>query len=128
MKFWEAVERIRKYGGKITRPIACGTASAEAWWDDRVLMDGAGRSFVVEARDLDADWQVVEPPPKEYSFMEAFAMMEQGKWMRPVTKMGWTQRVKDCHIEFKDDGGMADKNTGAGFLIREIKSKWIEAK
>jgi hypothetical protein len=37
-------------------------------------------------------WDLVPEPPKRYDFVEALAMMRQGKWMRPVGTAYWFSR------------------------------------
>lgn len=36
----------------------------------------------VNQMNLDADWQIVPEPPKRYTFIEAVALMKQGKKMK----------------------------------------------
>lgn len=119
MKFFEAVEIARKTGKKIKHVNSVDEAR---WINDRLVWQ-CGDTVLVYSHNLDADWQVIEPPPKQYTFAEAYEMMKEGKWMKVVggvdcrTHIGcWLIKQVGCLVTYKFDR----------IPIQEIESKWEE--
>ena len=126
MKFFEAVEIARKTG----KAIKNGNEVASwKYSTDALHWESTGAFVLIDGVKIDADWQVIEPPP-EYSFAEAFAMMKQGKWMKPNGSMDcrtqadgqphgkWLVRQVGCLAAYQFDC----------FPVAFIESKWTEAK
>lgn len=66
---------------------------------------------------------VPKKPPRRYSFMEAVALMEQGKKMRPLTKGGLVVMLLRSHdTKFAVDGSAAEM----GVSYEEAKAEWEE--
>lgn len=115
MKMFEAIEVARKTGKKIKR----GKDHA-VWFDDKLIWEGIRTCVMISNVNLDADWEVVEPPPKEYSFAEAFQLMKQGKRMMP-SGGGFAYYFDGA--DWKVDGNVFKTPT---FYPSDIDSKWIE--
>lgn len=118
MKFWEAVEVARRTGKKIKRTGSTDVAS----WVNNKLMWNCTDTVMVYEHNIASDWQVIEPPPKEYDFAEAYRMMKDGKWMKPVDsackrtyqdKAWWVKVIGELRL---------DDNLPLSY----IESKWIE--
>ena len=121
MKFWEAVEVARKMGKKIS--FKQGVAEWSSTRNALVWIRSSDQVVFLDDVVLDADWQVIEPPPKEYDFAEAYQMMKAGRWMKPVysacprtyqDKTWWRRAMGEMRI---------DNNLPLGY----IDSKWVEA-
>lgn len=119
MKFWEAVEVARKTGKKINRG-----RSIAIWLVNRLIWECTKANVPVSDYNLDYDWQVIEPPPKEYDFAEAYQMMKAGKWMKPLGTYEcrayvdgyWRIKNIGCDVDF-----MSDR-----IPVNHIEAKWIE--
>jgi hypothetical protein len=130
MKFWEAVEHARNTGEKIR--MSSEYSGLACWRRGELVWDHGGPVGIGES-NIDAHWQAVAPPPPkeysfEYSFMEAFQMMWQGKWMRPRNSTGWSKKIDGESVVLGQLGGSQHVcDLQKGFLVWEIRSKWIEA-
>lgn len=124
MKFFEAVEIARKTGKTIKRN---GVDIAK--WDSSKLIWESTKDYVLLFdHNLDADWQVIEPPPKQYTFAEAYEMMKDGKWMRMVSGINQAFRYHNSvgWVWCKD---IATNSMGLGFVTFSpdmIDAKWEE--
>ena len=119
MKMFEAIEVARKTGKKIRR----GKDHA-VWFDDKLIWEDIRTYVMVSNVNLDADWEVVEPPPKEYDFTEAYRMMKEGKWMRPV---GNTLEHACLSGEWRCRNSSSHCTSCNPYLCwKHIDSKWIE--
>jgi len=119
MKMFEAIEVARKTGKKIRR----GKDHA-VWFDDKLIWEGIRTCVMFSNVNLDADWEVVEPPPKEYDFGEAYQMMKAGKWMRPV---GNTLEHACLSGEWRCRNSSSHCTSCNPYLCwKHIDSKWIE--
>lgn len=118
MDFWEAVKIARTTGKKIRCKAYYGN---DEWivmaWDnahDVMLqvdqVEGTRTIGMPNIRGayLNAGWEVVEPPPKEYEFMEAFKMLQEGKCMMCLSNK------------------VTRRELPVAFYSNEILSKWIE--
>ena len=97
-------------GKRVRHPEAPGrTASRVAGslrWLDK---EGCADTYVTVDIGTLHGWELVPEPPKRYDFVEALAMMRQGKWMRPVwgayadyrrnTDGQWVGKFIDTHNE-----------------------------
>lgn len=123
MKFFEAVEIARKTGKKIKHVNSVDEAR---WINDRLVWQ-CGDTVLVYSHNLDADWQVIEPPPKQYTFAEAYEMMKAGKWMK-VSCISQAYRYHNSAgwVWCKD---IATNSMGLDFITFSpymIESKWEE--
>lgn len=122
MKFFEAVEIARKTGKSIQ-----ANGGGVAYWDGLYLRwepRETRHNVLLSKYNLDEDWQVIEPPPKEYDFTEAYRMMKEGKWMRPV---GNTLEHACRSGEWRCRSSSNYYATCNPYLHwKHIESKWIE--
>jgi len=120
MKFFKAV-RIARETGKVIR----NSDGDRARWVDNHLEWVNPSDIAVAVYDchLDDNWEVETPPPKEYTFAEAYQMMKAGKWMESAT--GYQRMHCNgiwCVANVDVSIGLRPHN----FSSYEIDSKWIE--
>jgi hypothetical protein len=113
--------------GKKVRPV--GEEDWKYWAGGNLRTDDfeKPRAFICE-RYLDARWEVEQPPPREYTFLEAVEMMTAGKKMKPKGVVERNARFfKDNldRIMYASDlsGGM----TALGMNVNWITGSWVEA-
>lgn len=66
-----------------------------------------------------------KPPPKRYSFAEAYAMMKQGRWMKPVAGTRNGTRVEVDGWVTRDS--ISTYPLKPAFDVDEIDDQWVEA-
>lgn len=88
--------------------------------DERIK---TGAIMRIASESIDADWQVIEPPPKEYDFAEAYQMMKAGKWMQ--SHLGYQRRFYEGIWQIRSKWGVVSHIPHA-INACEIEDKWIE--
>ena len=79
------------------------------------MLDEANNPVQLNVYDDTRVWEIEAPPPREYTFMEAIAMMEKGKKMRSTSGIYW---IDDLHC-LKEARDMP-------LHVNEMKGKWTE--
>lgn len=80
MNIYEAA--LAAKAGKIVKHTDSKGFVLEAYWDGYNLQWTAIRSTVAVRESTLNGWYIVEEPPKEYTFVEAYAMIQDGKKMK----------------------------------------------
>jgi hypothetical protein len=83
----------------------------------------------ISSMALDGEWEIEQPPPKKYSFLEAVALMEQGKTMRPVS-VGHDDVRHTFEVRRHRSANrffVVGSTTEMGMSLPEIQSEWEEA-
>jgi hypothetical protein len=114
--FMEAMKAARE-GKRVRAPHGewMKAASRHMVWADPRERD----NYVLLTLDMmNLDWEIEQPPPKRYTFLEAVAMMEQGKRMRPV---GWHGSYFSV-----ENGRTIYNGTTQDMRVYMIKAQWEE--
>jgi hypothetical protein len=129
--FMEAMQAARE--GKRVRPHPAYVINGR-WhhWDDGRLWIEAARTQPADvcAMYLDCEWEIEQPPPKKYTFLEAVALMEQGKTMRPMQTPWIKVKVVNCKTPHHSVqfivSGKDDNYAGYSLEYGSVKSEWEE--
>jgi hypothetical protein len=108
--FMEAMQAARD--GKRVRP----TGGFWCHWYAECLriVDSAPAGIT---NSIFGEWEIETPPPKRYSFVEAVALMEQGKTM--ISPNGMRTKLRSTLL--------ANENNGPKMLLlEEINGLWTE--
>jgi hypothetical protein len=113
--FMEAMKAARE-GKRVRAPHGewMKAASRHMVWADPRERD----NYVLLTLDMvNLDWEIEQPPPKRYTFLEAVAMMEQGKTM--LSPNGMRTKLRSTLL--------ANENNGPKMLLlEEINGMWTE--
>lgn len=110
MKFWDAVEIARKSPGTVIKRHDCDDSKElkpQANFFNGELRWTCDLPVPITDHNLDAEWTVVNPEPKQYTFTEAYAMMKSGNNMKSLAT-----GVHSCCGVFNES---------------EIDGMWVEA-
>lgn len=125
MKFFEAVEIARKTGKKIGTKLYEHYGNVSEWRGGTLVWENSSQFVFIDENVIDADWQVIEPPPKLYTFAEAYEMMKAGKWMIATsTKVMYTMANGVIEYKYSDSQII---HSSAYISIDSINSQWQEA-
>jgi hypothetical protein len=120
--FMEAMQAARE--GKRVRPHPdCVINGRWHRWGDGRLWIEASRTHPADvcAMYLDCEWEIEQPPPKRYTFLEAVALMEQHKVSRIRSVLSGHQ----FHL-VSYDSLLFSRVAQRGPTIQEIQGQWEE--
>jgi hypothetical protein len=80
------------------------------------------RAFICEGH-LDARWEVEQPPPREYTFLEAVELMKAGQRMRPKMVIAGHYFHFDGSLSWVSPHG----TNGTSILYSWITDQWVHA-
>jgi hypothetical protein len=111
--------------GKRVRMVGTEATGGSGWyrWADYRLVTDSGMGVSVASRYLDARWEIEQPPPREYNFLEAVEMMkaEGGKKMRPKS---W--KIRQYAIVDHDGSFMFFRDSDPHLSAADVLSPWVE--
>jgi hypothetical protein len=123
--FLAAMKAARE--GKKVRPV--GEEDWKYWAGGNLRTDDfeKPRAFICE-RYLDARWEIEQPPPREYTFIEAVEMMKAGKKMRPtiVIENGCEFSAIDGWFHYENPQ-LGHKRRFSHLCVEWITSPWVQA-
>jgi hypothetical protein len=79
------------------------------------------RAFICEGH-LDARWEVEQPPPREYTFLEAVELMKAGKKMKPKSWGSARSVWVNCLGQLETQHGQSSQLLYAEYLTEP----WVE--
>lgn len=119
--FMEAMEAAR--GGKRVR--RCDGILKTGWWHwgNKELTSEAGGSITVHEANLDARWEIEQPPAQTYTFLQAVEMMKAGKLMKPQSWGSARSVWLDEHGRMATQWGQSAQLHTVAYLMEP----WVEA-
>jgi hypothetical protein len=101
------------------------------FWDrerDRLSREPDKTNCAINAGHLDARWEIEQPPPREYTFIEAVEMMKAGKKMRPtiVIENGCEFSAIDGWFHYENPQ-LGHKRRFSHLCVEWITSPWVQA-
>lgn len=139
MTFFEAIAHLRENGGRVALVNKYGSPSEAAWCDGVMQWVNSWLPVASCPTTIDGEWFIVQPPPKSYTFAEAYAMMKAGKWMFRVKRPECAFRLMNGKWYRKRHSDIAKWNvteelvntfeTSSSILFssEDIESQWQEA-
>jgi hypothetical protein len=96
------------------------------FWDrerDRLSREPDKTNCAINAEHLDARWEIEQPPPREYTFLEAVEMMKAGQRMRPKMVIAGHYFHFDGSLSWVSPHG----TNGTSILYSWITDQWVHA-